>query len=215
MLNLPERALLLRRDEVSALLAGAPGIAMPVTKRVTRPVLQQLADGDARACSVLENAPFPMIVRPVGSHAGKALSKMWVRQDLLGYLNVTAAQDFYISPFVDYRSSDGKYRKYRIVLIDGTPYVCHMAISEHWMVHYLNAGMSEHADRRVEEARFMATFGDFAARHRDALAAVDQRMGLNYVGIDCAEHALRRTARIRSGYGHDRARNGPDRHLPL
>ena len=80
--------------------------------------------------------------------------------------------------------------KYRIVLIDGRPYVCHMAISEHWMIHYLNAGMTESAEKRAEEARFMASFDDdFAHRHAAALRAIHERMGLDYLGIDCGETA--------------------------
>jgi hypothetical protein len=63
-----------------------------------------------------------------------------------------------------------------------------MAISEHWMVHYLNAGMYESAEKRDEEARFMARFDeDFARRHEAALRAVCERVGLDYFGLDCAE----------------------------
>ena len=63
-----------------------------------------------------------------------------------------------------------------------------MAISSHWMIHYLNAGMAESADKRAEEARFMAGFEqEFAVRHRAALTAIHQAIGLDHLGIDCAE----------------------------
>lgn len=55
------------------------------------------------------------------------------------------------------------------------------------MIHYLNAGMYEDGVKREEEARFMAEFPAFAARHQNALAAIYQRFGLDYVCIDCAE----------------------------
>jgi hypothetical protein len=56
------------------------------------------------------------------------------------------------------------------------------------MVHYLNAGMTESADKRAEEARFMAAFDtDFAARHAAAFAQLHARLGLDYLGLDCAE----------------------------
>jgi len=98
--------------------------------------------------------------------------------------------EFYISRFVDYRGTDGLFRKYRIVLIEGRPFVCHMAISSHWMIHYLNAGMSESPEKRAEEARFMESFdGDFAHRHAAAFRAIYERMGLDYLGIDCGETA--------------------------
>ena len=78
----------------------------------------------------------------------------------------------------------------RIVLIEGRPFVCHMAISSHWMIHYLNADMTESAEKRAEEERFMANFDeDFALRHKDAFHAIYERTGLDYLGIDCGETA--------------------------
>jgi hypothetical protein len=56
------------------------------------------------------------------------------------------------------------------------------------MIHYLNAGMDQSAEKRAEEAACMRDFDNtFALRHRDALAEVDRRIGLPYLGIDCAE----------------------------
>ena len=56
------------------------------------------------------------------------------------------------------------------------------------MIHYLNAGMAESAEKRAEEAQFMADFeSDFAQRHAQAFAEIHQRTGLDYVGIDCGE----------------------------
>jgi hypothetical protein len=55
------------------------------------------------------------------------------------------------------------------------------------MIHYVNAGMYEDAQKRTEEAAFMEYFDDFAQRHRAALDAIHQRTKLDYVCIDCAE----------------------------
>jgi hypothetical protein len=91
-------------------------------------------------------------------------------------------------PFVDYRGADGLFRKYRIALIDGRPYVCQMAISDLPIVHYHDAGMRESAEKRAEEARFMMDFeGDFARRHERALRALCEDVGLDYFAVDCAE----------------------------
>ena len=95
---------------------------------------------------------------------------------------------FYLSPFIDYSSRDGLFRKLRIAVIDGQPFVAHMAISDHWMVHYLNAGMAELPARRAEEAAMMATFDIyFARRHAEAFRLLGERIGLDYFAIDCAE----------------------------
>jgi uncharacterized NAD(P)/FAD-binding protein YdhS len=56
------------------------------------------------------------------------------------------------------------------------------------MVHYLSAGMAQHAERRAEEATWMAGFqADFAVRHARAFDALHRRIGLDYFAIDCAE----------------------------
>jgi hypothetical protein len=72
-------------------------------------------------------------------------------------------------------------------MIDGEAYACHVGISSHWMIHYVNAGMYEDAAKRSEEAGFMEHFADFVQRHRSALAGICQRTQLDYVCIDCAE----------------------------
>jgi hypothetical protein len=58
------------------------------------------------------------------------------------------------------------------------------------MINYINADMKESADKRAEEARFMAEFDyDFAVRHRCAFDAIAERVGLDYLPFDCGETA--------------------------
>jgi glutathione synthase/RimK-type ligase-like ATP-grasp enzyme len=191
VINAPERIAQLTRNGACALLHHAPGIAMPLSVRLARTLLEQVAAGQMALSSVLPGGEFPIIARPVGSHAGHDLDKIDDAAQLSAYLAAVSAlgvSEFYISRFVDYRSVDGLFRKYRILLVDGRPYVCHMAISEHWMIHYLNAGMTESAAKRAEEARFMATFDmGFALRHARAFQSVAEILQLDYVGLDCAE----------------------------
>ena len=188
VLNAPQRIAQLTRNGACAVLHDAPGIAMPLSVRLARTLLEQVAAGQMALSSLLPGGDFPIIARPVGSHAGHDLDKIEDAAKLAGYLAATPVAEFYISRFVDYRSVDGLFRKYRIMLIDGRPYVCHMAISEHWMIHYLNAGMAENAAKRAEEARFMATFDmGFALRHARAFQSVNELLQLDYVGLDCAE----------------------------
>lgn len=190
VLNMPDRIALLSRDGACALLKSVPGIIMPVTARLSRQVLEQIGNAALSMTTVLEDGNFPVIVRPVDSHAGQGLDKVDHPAAIVDYLKKSPNSEFYVSRFVDYRSPDGQFRKYRIVLIDGRPFVCHMAISDHWMIHYLNAGMADSAEKRDEEARFMADFdSDFAHRHEQAFRAINERAGLDYLGIDCGETA--------------------------
>jgi glutathione synthase/RimK-type ligase-like ATP-grasp enzyme len=188
LLNAPVQIAGVSRDGACALLASAPGVVMPATVRINRQALEQVGRGQQAIADILEDGDFPIIVRPVDSHAGQGLDKLDSPAAITGYLQAQPASTFYVSRFVDYRGADGLFRKCRIVLIGGRPYVCHMAISEHWMIHYLNAGMTESAEKRAEEARFMASFDDdFARQHAAAFHAIHERMGLDYLGIDCGE----------------------------
>jgi hypothetical protein len=187
VLNAPDRVARLTRDGAWALLRSVPGVAFPMNARVSRERLAAVAGGETSIADILD-ASFPIIARPVDSHAGHGLARLAGAADVAAYLDDQPASAFFVAPFVDYRGADGLYRKYRVALIAGRPYACHMAISSHWMIHYLNAGMLESADKRAEEARFMAGFDrDFATRHQAALAAIADRIGLDYVTMDCAE----------------------------
>ncbi|HEY2661311.1 MAG TPA: hypothetical protein VGI79_16440 [Caulobacteraceae bacterium] len=178
----------LTRDGACALLVGAPDVLAPSAARLDRVQLAALSAGVLAPADVLTGAAFPIIARPIGSHAGTGLLKLDDPAAVQAYLAEQAAERFYVSPFIDYSGPDGLYRKHRIVVIEGRPFVCHMAVSPRWMVHYLNADMLENPANRDEEARFMANFDeDFATRHQVAFQALHERLGLDYFGIDSGE----------------------------
>lgn len=190
VLNRPEKIIWMSRDGACSLLKSVADVVMPVTARISRQTLEQIGTQAVSIRNVLEDGEFPVIVRPVDSHAGQGLEKIEQPAAIENFLENTPNNEFYIARFVDYRSPDGQYRKYRIVLINGRPYVSHMAISDHWMIHYLNAGMADSIEKRAEEARFMADFDTgFAIRHAQAFRAIHEQAGLDYLGIDCGETA--------------------------
>jgi hypothetical protein len=184
MLNDALAILDLSRDRLWRKLDGVPGLVVPPTVRLTGAALLGLA----RDAKSLPEGTFPLIVRPVGSHAGQGLEKIEDAAALAAYVEQSGLSMAYVSHFVDYASTDGRWRKYRIAFIGGRPYLAHMAVGDHWMVHYLNAGMAESAEKRAEEAAAMAHFDeDFASRHAAAFAGLHERLGLDYFAIDCAE----------------------------
>ncbi len=188
VVNRPERTLRTSREGASSRLAEAPGVAMPASLRIARRTLEQLAGAELAIAALPDLGRFPIIARPTDSHAGRGLAKLDDPAALAGYLEGRPESEFYVSRFIDYRGPDGQFRKYRVVLIGARPFAVHMGISEHWMIHYLNAGMAESAVKRAEEERFMSRFDeDFALRHSAAFAAVNERLGLDYLVIDCAE----------------------------
>jgi hypothetical protein len=188
VVNAPDRIARLTRDGTWELLKSAPGVVIPINARIDRTAFTRVAAGEIAIEDILEGSNFPIIARPSGSHAGEGLCKLDNREAISGYLDERPESAFYIAPFVDYRGRDGLFRKYRVVLIDGRSYASHMAISSHWMIHYLNAGMASSTEKRAEEARFMADYDhDFAIRHAQALAAIAELAGLEYLPFDCGE----------------------------
>jgi hypothetical protein len=188
VINAPDRIARLTRAGTWQLLKSAAGVVMPINVRIGRAALEGIAAGRTAVESVLDGCGFPIIARPSWSQAGMGLVKIDQASAIGPYLREWADAEFYLAPFVDYRGPDGLFRKARIAIIEGRPFVCHMAVSDHWMVHYLNANMRNDASRRAEEARFMATFDDdFGLRHAAAFSTIAQRTGLQYLPIDCGE----------------------------
>lgn len=175
------------REAASRLLQGARGLLIPPTLHANRSVLLDIAAGNIQLSGQFSDCDFPIIVRPVGSHAGRDLEKIERPGELATYLAKVGSDEFFLSRFINYSGKDGLFRKFRVVLIDGNSYACHMGISSNWMIHYVNAGMYEDAKKRDEEAVFMHDFDDFALRHRAALDMICRRTRLDYLCIDCAE----------------------------
>ena len=188
ILNLPSHIGELDRHRLCRVLGSTPGLEIPSTAKVQRRWLQDLGAGGERLTDELEDGAFPIIIRPIGSHAGLGLAKLDRTEAIEDYLKGRPEDMFFISRFVDYSSDDGLFRKYRLVLVDGKAYACHMAIAEQWKIWYLNADMVLNAANRAEEAQFMAQFDDeFGTRHAAALSEMARRIGVEYCTIDCAE----------------------------
>ena len=189
LLNPPRLVRNLDRDRLYRLLGGIEGLDIPATACVSRALLSGLARSNAELAAIAADLQFPIIIRPRGSHAGAGLARVDDRGALIGYLSQRPEQEFFVSRFVDYADADGLYRKYRIVIVDGRAYACHMAIADRWDIWYLNAGMAFSESKRREEENFMHTFDSgFAVRHRGALAALIDHIGLDYFTLDCAEN---------------------------
>jgi hypothetical protein len=184
----PMRIAGLSRDGVCAALAEEPSILAPTTRRLSRETLFDIAAGNAELDRVMAGCRYPIILRPLDSHAGHGMEKIDDGDSIRTYLERHPDPEFFAVPFVDYSGADGFYRKQRVAFINGLAFPSHLAVSSHWMVHYLNAGMSESAEKRAEEAAWMRDFDDdFARRHAAAFDALHRRFGLDYFVIDCAE----------------------------
>jgi tetratricopeptide (TPR) repeat protein len=173
--NRPDRIARTRRDLLPGTLASIEGLLMPA--------IHQLAGDEGLGPAVM--AP-PFLLRPAGSHGGAGLRLVegWDGFDP-SYLSTAPA--WYVSAFVDFRSPDGFYRKYRMAFVDRRPFPYHLAISPGWLVHYFSADMQAHEWKLAEEAAFLAdpraALGGLAY---DAIVAIGRTLDLDFCGIDFA-----------------------------
>lgn len=186
VLNHPRHIRLCARDRLYQHLKSIQNLLILPTLRFHKLELARIATQGLK----IADTNYPMTIRPIDTQAGIGLSKIANPEELNAYLQLASAQEFFVSSFIDYRHADGLYRKVRIALIGGLPYVAHLAIGDDWIVHYKNAGMPESVAKREEEARFMREFEtDFAMRHGKVLRDIAARLALDYVVLDCAETA--------------------------
>ncbi len=187
VINAPQNIRNTDRNTASILLQNVPGLLIPPSLRVSRQTLMDISTGKISLCSQFADGKFPVIIRPPDSYGGHGLDKVESAEAISHYLSKVESTSFFLSPFIDYSSEDGLFRKFRLALVNGKPYACHLAVSSNWMIHYLNAGMYEDAGKRAEEADFMAYFNDFMRCHKTALNAIYSRSKLDYFCIDCAQ----------------------------
>jgi hypothetical protein len=178
VINRPARVAKTTRDGVARLLQGIPGLIVPPVARLRggrshSVYLSQLAKAGVQ---------FPAIVRAAGTHTGRVLGVFRQPEDVLPAL--VGNRDYYATRFANFRSPDALYRKYRVFMIDGKPVLRHMLAGDSWDIHAANrnAFMADRADLQLEEARLMGK--GFSPQVRDVFAAIHQRMGLDYFGID-------------------------------
>src|SRR5471030_3326155 len=174
LLNSPALVARTARDKLPALLDGLDGLLVPEVWRY--------ADHTQWPAALADQ--LPLLVRPIYSHGGVGLTLVRSREEL-ALLQAQRPGPVYVSRYIDYRSGDGWFRKYRMIFIDRKPYPYHLAISPNWMVHYYNAGMAALPWKLAEEQAYLdhpeRVLGVAGMRAIEAIAA---RMDLDYAGID-------------------------------
>lgn len=173
VINRPEHLWKTARPHLAGALANVRVCLVPRTRRIARDEL-----GAAEA--------FPLLARPIDTHAGRGLERLDDRRSLDAYLEAHTDDRFDVTPFVEYRSPDGYYRKYRVVLVDGTPYPYHLAISSEWMVHYIKTPTASVDWMRQEEERFLRDPASVFPHWERTFAEIAQAVGLEYFGVDCS-----------------------------
>jgi tetratricopeptide (TPR) repeat protein len=125
---------------------------------------------------------FPVIVREPGVHMGRGMHRI---DDRAAYERARVRDDAIAIDYVETRSTDGAWRKYRVMCLGGALFPLHLAIAHRWNVHYFSSAMWENAAYRAEEAAFLREpIGAIGARAWAALERICAVLALDYAGID-------------------------------
>jgi hypothetical protein len=166
------------RDQVARRLTGIPGLIVPKAVRLQ-------AGTAAMAGRSIDKAGIepPIIVRQAGSHGGKILGCFGTIGEAVAALG---PGEHVATQFVDFRSSDGLYRKYRIFFIGTRIILRHMIVSDQWNVHAKDRSrfMAEHPETVAEERELLESDNPFPPKIQEVLQAVRERMALDFFGMD-------------------------------
>jgi tetratricopeptide (TPR) repeat protein len=179
--NDPRKIRRTTRDAMADLLEGIPGCRIPKVWRLK-------AGADFSIAALRAALPFSssILARPVGTHGGDDFEKIEGPLELMTLLTQCSDSDRYLIEYIDYRSADGFFRKYRFIFVDGQILPYHLAIADDWKVHHDGTDMVSHQWMQREEEAFLnnpATV--FNSGHYEILREIQQRIGLEYFGIDC------------------------------
>jgi glutathione synthase/RimK-type ligase-like ATP-grasp enzyme len=180
VINHPRKIATTGREAVASRLTAIPDCRIPKIGRIAGTTAREL---DAS----LEGFGFPAVVRVSGNHGGSEFEKIASAGALAAFIRRKPEADYYVSEYVPYESGDGYFRKYRMIFVDGEIYPYHLAISTQWKVHHFSTDMGNQEWMRKEEQAFVTEPATvFAPTHWRALQMVQERIGLDYFGIDCA-----------------------------
>jgi hypothetical protein len=172
VLNPPRAVLGTGRLANATRFASVPGVIAPKMAILPRSAVAE------------HGFAYPFLLRTPGHHLGQNFLEVESEAQLADVVQKLPGEELCLIDLLDARGPDGKFRKYRVMMIGGTLYPAHLAIADHWKVHYFSADMSQESNRREEE-RFLTNMpGVLGERAMQALAHIQAMLGLDYAGID-------------------------------
>lgn len=180
--NHPCKIMLTDRESIANLLSVIPDCCVPTTRRYSGATMRAAGFNLAQTPFL-----FPVLVRPAGAHGGIDFAKVENKTELDAFVALRPDASYYLTRYVDYRSADGFFRKYRFIFVNDAIYPYHLAIDDKWKIHHITTNMAHHSWMQQEEECFLKNpHSVFGHRQYEALQAIQQSVGLEYFGIDCA-----------------------------
>lgn len=182
IVNRPELVMRTGRLANARRLAGLPGVVVPRTELIE---CAALLGPDGLAVLREHGFELPVLLRAPGYHTGQHFVQV-TEPSALSEAAASLPGEYALTlEYLDATGADRLARKYRVAVIDGQLYPLHLAISDHWKVHYFTAGMADQPVRLAEEAAFLDDMnGVLGPKALIALASIAQELGLDYAGID-------------------------------
>ena len=186
VINHPDGIALTGRQSISERLAPVGDCIAPPTRRYSTDDMR-LALSGADPSLLASPGAYPLLVRRAGTHGGQDFEKVEDHAALSAFVEQTVALHYYVSKYIDYRSGDGYFRKYRFMFVDGDILPYHLAIDDKWKIHHATTDMANQTWMQDEERTFLdAPHSVFGERQYAVLRAVRDAIELDYWGIDCA-----------------------------
>ena len=181
VINHPDRIRSTDRLAIATLLSDIPSCRVARVERHDGKTL--LAPGFFERYA----ARAPFLVRLAGRHGGDDFERIETADDLRRLVSMHPEADYFLIEYIDYRSTDGYFRKYRFFIVGEAILPYHLAIGGDWKVHHFSTDMPNQPWMRHEEEAFLRAPDDvFEPRHFAALHAIRDAMGLDFFGVDCA-----------------------------
>ncbi len=181
-INAPAAVLCTGRLENSLRLSRLPGVTTPRMIPVSK------TDIDSGLClqRLTRNGwNFPLLLRAPGFHGGNHFVRAESPDVLRQAAHGLPGENLLAVEWLDAGDEDARFRKYRVMIIDGVLYPLHMAISTQWKVHYFSSDMKDSLPYREQEQAFLQDFtAALGASAVSGLQQVAQTLGLDYCGID-------------------------------
>ena len=170
------------RDSMARSLSGISLCRIPRTVRLAGEALSDAIRDQGGAGFVP-----PFLLRVAGNHGGEEFDRFEDWNAVAEFVSRRPEAEYYLSEYLEYRSQDGFYRKYRFISVGEKLLPYHLAIHDHWKVHHFRTDMAHQPWMREEEERFLRDpLSVFDAPHQAALRAIAAASGLDYCGIDCS-----------------------------
>ncbi|WP_189403509.1 ATP-grasp domain-containing protein [Alteromonas halophila] len=184
--NHPRNIQLTSRANARRVFSDIPGLVIPKTVATTFSSIPNLArDITAHKLS------YPLIIRCSGRHGGEAMYRV-DSEEALSELPDDLKQEGTRLLLIEYLAREderGLFHKIRIVFVDGEIYPRHCIFSDNWCVHATDRERVMLGDEqlREKEQAFLQNFDNtLTASQRQALLTMQQRLGLDLWGMDCA-----------------------------